>query len=216
MLFYSILILYREKGTGPLEHYFTNNPNLKSEIKKITLTIMGNNFLFFSDNGVFSKNKIDYASKCLVMSFLQDKKNVSEDKTLLDVGCGYGFLGITVGKILKIPVELIDINKRAVHLASRNIKENKVNGIAYESNIYENVKNKYDYIITNPPIRSGKEVVLKILIDAKDYLKDDGELWFVINKNQGAKSIKAEIEKHYKVDIVAKSKGFYIFKAKIC
>jgi ribosomal protein L11 methyltransferase (prmA) len=199
----------------PLEHYFTNNANLKSEIRTLTYSYENTPFEFFSDNGVFAKNKIDYASKLLVETFIENHKEVEKECTLLDVGCGYGFLGIVAGKILNINIELVDINKRALHLCERNIKLNEVKGKAYESNAYECVKNKYEYIITNPPIRAGKNTVLEILKGAKNHLLDNGELWFVINKDQGAKSTEKLLKGCYNVEVLAKSKGFYVFRAKI-
>ena len=199
----------------PLEHYFTNNNNLKSEIRELSYIYNGKPFTFLSDNGVFAKNKIDYASKLLVESFLKLVDTRVEDCNLLDVGGGYGYMGIVIGGILKCSVDLVDVNKRAVHLSERNIKLNNVKGRAFESNAYECVKNKYKYIITNPPIRAGKDVVLDILANAKGHLEDGGELWFVINKDQGAKSIKKIMDECYKVEVVAKSKGFFVFCAKI-
>ena len=122
-----------------MEHYFTNNPDLKSEIREIPYIINNCSFKFLSDNGVFSKNKIDYASSFLVNEFLENHGNL-EGKTVLDVGCGYGFLGIIINKFTKAHVEMIDINKRALHLCERNIKLNNVNCIAYLSDFYENIK----------------------------------------------------------------------------
>ena len=201
----------------PLEHYFTNNDNLKSEIRELSYIYNGKPFTFLSDNGVFAKNKIDYASKLLVESFLKlvNTRDGDGDYDLLDVGCGYGYMGIVIGGILGFSVDLVDVNKRAVHLSERNIKLNNVKGRAFISNAYESVKNKYKYIITNPPIRAGKDVVLDILANAKGHLEDGGELWFVINKDQGAKSIKKIMDECYKVEVVAKSKGFFVFCAKI-
>lgn len=210
---FSKIIVYRKKRGLPLEHYFTNNNNLKSEIREIPFEYNGTLFTFLSDNGVFAKNKIDYASKLLVESFIENHKD-KQNKTLLDLGCGYGFMGIVISKILNYKAELIDINKRAVHLSERNIKLNKVNATSYESNVYENVSSKFDYIITNPPIRAGKETVLNILNNAKEHLSEDGELWFVINKDHGAKSTKKVVSECYNVEEITKSKGFYIFKAK--
>ena len=199
-----------------MEHYFTNNPDLKSEIRELPYTINNHNFKFLSDNGVFAKNKIDYASSFLVTLFL-DNHPVLNGFKVLDVGSGYGFIGLVVAKLTSASVDLIDVNKRALHLCERNIKLNKINSSnVYVSDCYENVKNKYDYIITNPPIRAGKEVVNKILLEAKKHLENNGELWCVIHKDQGAKSTKKALEKCYNVEIVGKSKGFYCFKAKIC
>ena len=168
-------------------------------------------FTFFSDLGVFSKNHIDYGSKLLVERIL---KQQPVWQNLLDVGCGYGFIGIVLGKSLNIPVDLIDVNKRAVHLATKNLEQNKVEGRAYLSDIYSNVTEKYDMIVTNPPIRAGKKVVLQILKEAKNYLNSNGTLWFVIRKDQGVKSIMKEISDIYTNEVIIKDKGFYIVRAK--
>lgn len=194
-----------------MEHYFTNNENLKSEIRQITYTYKSTPFLFYSDLGVFSKDKIDYGSKVLLESFLETEKN----GTILDVGCGYGFLGIVISKITGSECTLVDINKRAVHLCDRNIKENTVNAKALISDTYEKINSKYNYIITNPPIRAGKEKVLEILNEAKNYLKENGELWYVIRKDQGVKSINKILEETYTLKIITKSKGFYVMMAKL-
>jgi len=195
-----------------LEHYFTNNQNLKSELRDINFSFDGNNFVFKSDNGVFSKNKIDYASLFLVKTFFASKNKDYE--SLLDVGCGYGFIGITLSKLLNKHIDMVDINKRAVHLCEMNIKANKVDATVWESDIYEKIDNKYDLIISNPPIRAGKETLYKFLKGGLERLNKDGELWFVISKDQGAKSVKKELEKISTVEIVDKSKGFYVFLAK--
>ena len=89
-----------------------------------------------------------------------------------------------------------------------------VNAHAFESYIYENVTDKYDVIITNPPIRAGREVVMGILKGASDHLNDDGSLWFVIRKNQGAETIMKLLADTYSMEVVEKSKGFYIIVAK--
>lgn len=194
-----------------MEHYFTNNQNLKSEIRKISYSYFNTPFLFYSDLGVFSKNKIDYGSDFMLKCYLEYSPN---QKRVLDMGCGYGFIGIVISKLTGSFVTLVDVNKRAIHLTNRNIEENEVNAEAFRSDVYENVVSKYDVIITNPPIRAGKEKVLEMLINAKNYLNQDGELWFVIRKDQGVKSICKVLEEKYIVKIVDKSKGFYVVLAK--
>ena len=195
-----------------LEHYFTSNENLKSELRTIKYSYKTQEFNFTSDNGVFSKNEIDYGSELLVKSIINNINNVNLN--ILDVGCGYGYMGITLSKVLESHVDLIDVNKRAIHLAEMNIKNNKVDAKAFLSDCYEAVTNNYDLIVTNPPIRAGKEVVYKILQEAKSHLNKDGELWFVIRKDQGAKSAYKDIGSLYQLEIIEKSKGFYIFRAK--
>ncbi len=196
-----------------MDHYFTNNENLKSEIKTISYEYNEYSFSFFSDNGIFSKNHIDYGSRLLLETFLQ---NAHPTGKVLDVGCGYGFMGIVIAKILNVPVTMIDVNKRAVHLAKRNIIAMKVNAEAFISNSYENIRDKYDVIITNPPVRAGKNVLLDILQNAKDHLNEEGQLWYVLRKDQGAKSMEKLLESVYKVENICKSKGFYVYLCKKC
>ena len=195
-----------------MEHYFTNNQNLKSEIRDINFQLDAYNFLFKSDNGVFSKNKIDHASLFLVKTFLKYKKD--DYAKILDIGCGYGFIGITLSKILNKHIDMVDINKRAVHLCNMNIEINKVDATVWESNIYENVTDKYDLIITNPPIRAGKEILMTFLKGGLGKLNKNGELWFVLAKDKGAKSVKKELDNICTCEILAKNNGFYIFSLK--
>ena len=195
-----------------MEHYFTNNEALKSELRIIDYKYKNFIFHFNSDNGVFSKNKIDFGSRLLVETFLE--KNEEKIESVLDVGCGYGFMGIVLAKVLNVNATLIDVNKRAVHLTKMNGKDNGVEIESFVSDVYENVQNKYDLILTNPPIRAGKQIVLKILNEAKEHLNEQGSLWFVIRKDQGAKSIVKELEKNYKIENLKKGKGFSIFRAK--
>ena len=194
-----------------LEHYFTNNENLKSELRKITYKYNGTELTFFSDNGVFSKDKLDFGSSLLLETFFKCKS--PGNMKILDVGCGYGYMGVSIAKILGYDVTMCDVNKRALHLAEKNCESNQVTAKVLESNIYSNITDIYDLIITNPPIRAGKDVVYGILDEAREHLKVGGELWFVIRKDQGAKSTIKHLEEKYNCEVVEKSKGFYIIRA---
>ena len=195
-----------------MEHYFTNNENLKSELITIVYKCDDDEFTFFSDNGVFSKKKIDFGSNLLIKTIINkvNKKNID----ILDVGCGYGLIGISLAKKLSSHVLMSDINKRALHLTKKNIVINKIDGEVIESNAYENITSTYDLIVTNPPIRAGKKQVYNILDNASNHLKNNGELWFVIRKEQGAKSTIEHLKERYQVNIMERSKGFYIIMAK--
>ena len=194
-----------------MEHYFTNDENLRSEFRNIKYKIASEELDFTSDLGVFSKDKVDYGTNLLITNYLNlGRKNIK----LLDLGCGYGIIGITLSKLMNIDATLVDVNKRAVHLANINIKKNKVNARAYESNIYSEVNDTYDVIITNPPIRTGKNIVTEFLVGAQNFLEEDGELWIVMRKEQGAKSMIEKLKKIYSVNLVDKSKGFYIIVCK--
>lgn len=196
-----------------MEHYFTNNQSTKSEIREIKFSFKDKDFIFFSDHGVFSKNKLDTGSLSLVESYLKENK---ESKEILDLGCGYGTIGIIISKMTGSFVDCTDVNKRSIHLTEMNTKKNKVNVMAFFSDAYENVTKKYDVIITNPPVRAGKEKILEFLMEAKNHLKEDGELWFVMRKDQGSKSVAKKLESLYKIENISKNKGFYIYKAQIC
>ena len=195
-----------------MSHYFENDENLVSEIRELNYKYSSFSFTFLSDNGVFSKKGIDYGSRLLLETYLEDEK---ESKKVLDVGCGYGFIGIVISVINNSYVDMIDINKRAVHLTKRNIKKYKdFKGNAFVSDAYDSVDGKYDTIITNPPIRVGKTKLLEILNGSFEHLNDNGCLYYVIRKDQGALSIKKIIEEKYNVEIINKSKGYFIFKVK--
>lgn len=194
-----------------MSHYFENDQNLPSNLKKTVAKLFNKEFIFYTDNGVFAKSGLDFGSRLLLESIPLDELKGN----ILDVGCGYGVLGIIINKITSLKVDMVDVNKRALHLARRNIKENKCSNItANESNCYENVDKLYQTIITNPPIRAGKKIVYEIVINAKEHLTKDGVLYLVIRKEQGAKSLINDLEKYYDVTIINKSKGFFIIQAK--
>lgn len=194
-----------------MEHYFTNNNNLKSEFRTVVFKYGDELTQFTSDLGVFSKDKIDYGSNLLINTYF---KNGRKAVKVLDVGCGYGIIGILLAKYMQTKSTLVDVNKRAVHLTNINIKNTGVDAKTFESDIYSSVRETYDVIITNPPIRAGKQTVLNILLGASDYLNNNGELWFVIRKDQGAKSIMEKMKSTYNLETVEKSKGFFIILAK--
>ena len=194
-----------------MAHYFEYDKDLKSrEIEKI-ININNIKFKFITDNGVFSKKGLDFGTRTLLNSL--DIDNIKGD--VLDLGCGYGPIGIYIKKVTNANVTMIDINKRSVELSKKNALLNNTNVEIYESDKYEKVTKKFNYIISNPPIRVGKKILYELLFDAKNYLKENGELWIVVNKNQGAKSLVEDLKKQYKVEIKNKNKGFYIICASI-
>lgn len=190
-----------------MSHYFTND-YVESKENKTKCIIKNTELTLITDNGVFSKKGLDFGTR----SLLETIDNVSGQ--VLDFGCGYGPIGIYLKKTYNVEVDAVDINERAMNLAKKNAELNKTNINIFESNIYENVNKKYDYIVTNPPIRVGKKILYQILFEAKEHLNVNGELWLVIHKDQGAKTLAKDLEKEYKVEIKNKNKGFYIICAR--
>lgn len=189
--------------------YFTNDNSIPSKLVKTRAVVLNNSFIFYTDNGVFSKDGLDFGSRLL----LENIPLTEIGESLLDVGCGYGVFGIILNKILGVKVTMCDVNRRALHLAEKNIKENKCSDCSViESSCYQNINSKYSTIITNPPIRAGKKVVYEILEGAKDYLLPGGRLFFVVRKEQGAKSIISDMQKIYNVEVLERKKGFFIIK----
>ena len=193
-----------------MAQYFENDASLRSEEQTKNVIIKNKEYKFLTDNGVFSKSGLDFGTRSLLESL-----NIDEiTGNVLDFGCGYGPIGIFVASNTKSLVDMIDINLRSIKLAKKNALLNNVEVNIFESNIYSNINKKYDYIISNPPIRVGKKILYEILFEAKKHLNINGELWIVVNKNQGAKSLLKDLEREYTVELVNKNKGFYIICAK--
>lgn len=188
-------------------HYFTNE-QLPSDIKETACVVLGCHFKFLTDNGVFSKDGLDFGSRLLLEVIPREEVGGK----ILDMGCGYGVLGIVLAKLTSQKVDMVDVNRRALHLSQRNAKLNQVSSFVsiFESDCYSNVVEKYSTIVTNPPIRAGKKIVYDIVMNARNYLTDDGNLYLVIRKEQGAKSLIVDLEKVYTVKVLEKKKGFFI------
>ena len=191
--------------------YF-DNEKLPSKMVKTESFVLGKKFVFFTDNGVFSKDGLDFGSRLLLESIPLEEVGGK----VLDMGCGYGVFGIVLNKITSCCVDMVDVNLRAIHLSKINVEQNHcVNVNVFESNCYSNISSKYSCIITNPPIRAGKTIVYDIVMNAKNYLEKDGVLFLVIRKEQGAKSLIVDLKKIYTVDVLNKKKGFFILKCSV-
>ena len=197
-----------------MDHYFTDNRHLRENRKEISFRFWCFNYSFITDNGVFSKDGIDFGTRVLLETIT--KQNELGDQ-VLDVGCGYGPIGITLKKIYpEKSFEMVDVNPRALQLAMENASKNQVEAYIHESNVYEQVTgNTFTDIISNPPIRAGKAVVYKIFEEAYDHLQTNGNLWIVIRKQQGAESAVKKLKEVFgNCEILRKEKGYFILKAK--
>lgn len=192
--------------------YFENNENLTSNINELTYYFRKTKMHFLSDNGVFSKGGIDFGSSLLLKTI-----DINQAKTLLDVGCGYGTIGLTIAKTNpECFVEMVDVNLRAIDLAKQNMALNEIKNVEiFVSNIYESVTKKYDVVVSNPPIRAGKKVVHEISLGSFERLNDGGKYYAVIQKKQGAESLYKALQTVFPVvEVIEKDKGYWIIEAK--
>lgn len=195
------------------EQYFTENPTVDHDEHQVNYHLNGINLNLTTDAGVFSKNRVDYGSGVLIEQMLdQDLPGGN----ILDVGCGYGPIGLFAAK--KWPdrqVDMVDVNERAMDLARRNAAANGAgNANIFASDRYQAVTGQYAMIVTNPPIRAGKAIWSSILSEAKEHLLDRGILLVVIQKKQGAPSAKKLMVASFgNCEILTRDKGYYILKS---
>ena len=192
-----------------MSHYYVNDNNLKSDKHLVTYTYKGNVLKYNADNGVFSKDRVDFGTNVLLNAL----PDIEASSRVLDVGCGYGIIGIAIAKSNpNIDVEMVDVNERAINLTRENINMNKVsNAKAYLSNLYENVSGTFDYIISNPPIRAGKEIVHGVAKNGYEHLNKGGKIYLVIQKKQGAPSLEKCLNEVFgNAQVIDKKNGYFI------
>ena len=194
-----------------MSHYFTDNSNLEHDYKTIEYFINDEKFIFKTDKGVFSRENVDKGTDILLNILIKEKINGS----VLDVGTGYGVIAIVIKRFFtKTDVVGIDINPRAVELALSNALNANSDIKFLVSDRFKNIKENYDNIIINPPIRSGKSNIYSMFKESYEHLNKNGSLWIVIRKKQGSKSAFMEIKKIFNnCDVVKSKKGYEILKS---
>ena len=192
------------------DQYYTADPTSESRPVPCAFPYRGHGLNFMTDAGVFSKGELDVGSRLLIDALPAFTGDV------LDIGCGWGAMGIAVAKANKnARVTMVDVNRRALDLCRQNCERNRVTAEVIESDgMAEVMGRKFDAIITNPPIRAGKQVIYKMFADASASLKADGALYLVIRKQQGAESCVKYLKTLFdEVEKLDKSAGFWVLKA---
>lgn len=209
----------KEKGRKILtNYYYSENPDIEHQERKWNFNLLGNEFHFVTDNGVFSKRTVDFGSRTLLEALEESHLLDEMDGKVLDVGCGYGPIGLAIAKKYpQLEVDMVDVNNLALDLAKENAETNGIHNVnIFASNVYQQIiPTDYSAIVSNPPIRAGKKVVHEILEGAFDHLKDGGTLTVVIQKKQGAPSAKKKMEEVFgNCQMIARNKGYQILQSK--
>ncbi len=196
-----------------MEQYFTKNPSTEKELYRFDWNIDEKKFYFNTSNSVFSKSGMDFGSMLLAETVVKENKEF--DGRILDLGCGYGPIGIVLASFLgKSTVTMSDVNERALELCKMNARENSVENRVrvLSSSVFDNITDKFDMVVTNPPIRAGKDVVFSFYEGAYDHLNSGGKLYVVIQKKQGAPSTKTKLSSLFgNCETVDKKSGYFIF-----
>ena len=193
------------------DHYYTRTPQSASRPAECTFSYRGTDLTFQTDAGVFSRGEMDTGTRLLLESLPEHM-----DGEILDLGCGWGAIGISIAKNWpETRVTMADVNTRALDLSRENAKRNKAEVICIESDGMAAVAGQtFDAVVTNPPIRAGKQVIYQMFADAAKSLKPGGALYLVIRKQQGAESCMKYLQTLYgSVEKLDKSGGFWVLKA---
>ena len=192
-----------------MSHYFIENPEILTKERKLTLEALGHKFQFLSNNGLFSHDKIDSASLLL----LENIPPIEEKSSLLDLGCGYGLLGIVLAKAYNLHLTQSDINSIALEYAAKNARLNNVTAKAIHSDSFTGITDSFSHITLNPPIHAGKETMYRMYNEAALHLLPGGLFYVVIQKKHGAESTQTKLEEIFPyVSTIYKKKGCFIFQ----
>ena len=195
-----------------MRHYFVPSEHKAEDYFEFTENFMGKNFTFTSCPDVFSKSQLDYGSLVLVKSVIEHKELFSGK--IMDMCCGYGTIAILLSNFIDADYYLSDINSTAVELAKENVKKNAKNidkNNIIVGDLFENVAETFNHIVSNPPIKVGKKYLLAFVEQSYERLEKDGTLTLVIKKNLGASSLKDYLTELFgNCEVWERDKGYYI------
>jgi len=196
------------------DHYFSSSPKSEANYSLIRAKFFDKNFEFITASSIFSKRRIDTGTQLLIKSMILPEKG-----TILDIGCGYGAVGIAAASFnSKLQVYMTDINTRAISLTKKNIEKNKIiNAKAQYGHLYEPVKDlKFDCILSNPPVSAGMETVKNIITQAPKNMQTGATFEMVIRSKIGAKTFPELFTNTFgNCTIISRESGFRVLLGKI-
>lgn len=209
--------LFTKRGINMSDHYFKENPTSHHDQQVILFQFKEKQLSFMTDSGIFSKHRVDYGSR-LLLNMFSHYRDLKKEQYVLELGSGYGPIAISLGNLYpNAHIVGIEINQRAYQLALDNTRRNHTTNVEFEHrDVYEFKSNtRFDYVLTNPPIRAGKPIIQKFVEVSYDNLKEEGQLWLVIQKKQGAPSMKKYMLDIFgNVEKIHQDKGYWILVSK--
>ena len=196
-----------------MQHYFIDKDHEESDYFDFNDSVLELDLCFRSCDSIFSKNKIDDGTRTLLEAI---NKKCELGGHGLDLGCGLGVIAIALIKKFGVTFDMVDINKTAVKLSKENLIKNKVlnSATVFYSDGFSEIKNEYNFIVTNPPIKTGKKLLFNLMNGAHEHLKTNGQLILVIRKDHGMESLKKHITSIFgNCEIVERNKGFYVLRS---
>jgi 16S rRNA G1207 methylase RsmC len=198
-----------------MEHYFSEHPKSSFTKEKFYVEILGEKISINSGSGLFSLKEIDFGTELLIKN-AKFPNNSDENAEVLDLGCGYGIIGIALKKHYpNINMTMADINDRAVQVSKQNCDENDVICVVLKSDIFsapELHHKKFDVILTNPPFSAGKKVCIDMIKQSSEHLNQNGTLQLVAPHNKGGESLKKIMLSIFNnVGELAKKRGYRIY-----
>jgi 16S rRNA G1207 methylase RsmC len=188
------------------EHYFSEKQKSENKRFEVQVRLKNDSFKIMSAPGIFSKDELDTATKLLI-------ENAVIGKKILDLGCGYGVIGLSVLRKNKgVEVYFSDVNERALELTNENLKALNLNGKVVKSNVFDNLNEGFDTILSNPPMAAGRKVCFQIIEESFKHLEKDGILQIVARHNKGGRTLSDKMEEVFgNVEATAKSGGFRVY-----
>jgi 16S rRNA G1207 methylase RsmC len=191
-----------------MEHYYSEKPTAPRRDNVLIYIFQGHEFKFHTSTSVFSKKKIDKGTELLIM-----KSKIEENSDILDLGCGYGPVGVIISRMHpKCQVVMSDINERAILFSKKNLSLNNTTAKVIRSNLYDDINGKFDTILSNPPQSAGKQVCFDIIEGAPAHLRKNGSLQLVARHQKGGKDLSRKMESIFgNVESIARKSGYHVY-----
>ncbi|MEM3703603.1 MAG: methyltransferase [Candidatus Bathyarchaeia archaeon] len=200
------------KKSSEVNHYFVSQPKSRQKFGVISTYLRGKPFKFITASGVFSKKRIDLGTRLLIESMVLPEKGL-----VLDVGCGYGAVGIAAAVFNpNLHVVMVDVNERAVRLSRQNIKINNLyNAEVRRGHLYKPVEGMtFNCILSNPPVSAGIATVKALITDAPKYMMEKATFQMVVRSKIGGKRLRLIFEEAFgNFAVLARKSGYRVLIA---